>query len=236
MLHHRPCLYPKAVLQALLCAAFVFLLTNAEPAQAQTATGEMVYQPAGARLVLPENWRPTGIWAQNPTAGEQPNGLLFSGEAQAPTGEGVTTFTLNRFPAIAVPSEAFPQMTAAEQQQLCDGLLKNFTAELSKETGVAPAGAKAMIKRLNGWYVVMLTARFITTDTDIIINQIAYSLPNRVVFLAFYTQTPLISVIAPDISQILDNFQPDASLAPRNLPPRQAEETLDAYLDRIKAQ
>ena len=82
MLHHRPCLYPKAVLQALLCAAFVFLLTNAEPAQAQTATGEMVYQPAGARLVLPENWRPTGIWAQNPTAGEQPNGLLFSGTAK----------------------------------------------------------------------------------------------------------------------------------------------------------
>lgn len=216
------------------CAAFLLAAPDASRAEEETTSQDTVYEPAHTRLALPENWGPSGPWAENPAAGEQPGGLLFSGEAHAPTGEAVTKFTLNLLPPIAIPSEAFPQMTAAEQQHFCDSLLKSFSSAFTKQAGVAPTGTKAMIKRLNGWYTVMLTARFISGDTDIIINQVAYSLPDRMLSLTFYTDAPLIAVMAPDMVYILDNFQPDSRITPREATPREPKETLDDYLARLK--
>lgn len=205
-------------------------------AQAEEANIPKVYEPAHSRLVLPtESWRPAGPWAENPNAGEQEGGLLFRGEAAAPTGEKVTDFSLMNLPAIAIPSEVFPQMSKEEQAKLCNGLLDNFTALFARQFGVKPLGAKAMIKRLGGWYAVMLTARFKLAEEDVITNQILYSLPDRVVALTFYTQTPLISIISEDIATILDNFQPDTRISPRELPERKAGEALDVYIKRIKS-
>ena len=220
----------------LLTLLGVFFLGGApHPAKAEEAATPKVYEPGHSRLILPtENWRPAGPWAENPNAGEQEGGLLFRGEALAPTGEKVTDFSLMSLPAIAIPSEVFPQMTKEEQAQLCNGLLDNFTALFARQFGVKPAGAKAMIKGLGGWYAVMLTARFKLAEEDVITNQILYSLPDRVVALTFYTQTPLISIIAEDIAAILDNFEPDTRLAPRELSRRNAGEALDAYIKRVK--
>lgn len=204
------------------------------PAQAENAGTDKIYEPAGTRLALPENWLPGKPWADDPTAGEQPGGLLFAGEAHAPTGETVTNFTLNRLPASAIPAEVLPLMTKAEQNQFCESLLKNFSEAFTRQTGVAPSGAKVMIKRLGGWYTIMLTARFVSGDTDLIINQVAYSLPDRMLSLTFYTQTPLITVMAQDMAYILENFNPDIKSPPRQAPPRRSGETLDDYLARIK--
>ncbi len=223
------------VIAAFLCAVFLLAASEASRAEEETASQDTVYEPAHARLVLPENWGPSGPWAKNPAAGEQPGGLLFSGEARAPTGEAVTKFTLNQLPPIAIPSDAFPQMSAKEQQQFCNSLLESFVTAFTKQAGVAPTGSKVMIKRLGGWYTVMLTARFISGDMDIIINQVAYSLPDRALYLTFYTEAPLISIMAPDMVYILDNFQPDARVTPREAPPREPKETLDDYLGRLKA-
>ena len=222
-----------AVLLALAC---LLMLARPFPAKAENEGADKVYEPANThvRLVLPENWRPAKAWAENPAAGEQPGGLLFAGEAFAPTGEAVTGFNVNRLPAIKIPSEVFPLMTQAEQNEFCQSLLKSFAESFTRETGVAPVGAKAMIKRLGGWYTIMLTARFISGDTDIIINQVAYSLPDKMLSLTFYTQAPLIAVMAPDMAYILESFNPDTRLAPREALPRENGETLDAYLARIK--
>lgn len=146
----------------------------------------------------------------------------------------MTAFNVNRFAAIEIPAEVFPLMTQAEQNEFCQFFLKGFAESFTRETGVAPVGAKVMLKRLGGWYTIMLTARFISGDTDIIINQVAYSLPERMVSLTFYTQAPLIAVMAPDMAYILENFNPDTALAPREAAPRRAGETLDDYLARIK--
>lgn len=225
----------RFILFALFCA---LLLTKAfgpapAPAFAEEPGTAKVYEPSHCRLVLPgDNWRPTGPWATDPKAGEEANGLLFQGDAVAETGETVTDFMLMKFPAISIPSEVFPQMTKAEQAQLCDGLLKNFKSLFAKQFGVQPVASRAMVKRLGGWYTVMLTARFKLGDEDTITNQILYSLPDRVVGLTFYTQTALISVIAEDIAAILENFQPDTRVTPRDLPGRNPGEALDAYIKR----
>ncbi len=223
------------VLLAFFCALFLAEIFGPAPAFAQEAETANTYEPAHCRLVLPGgNWRPTGAWATDPKAGEEAGGLLFKGEAVAESGEAVTDFMLMKFPAISIPSEAFPRMTKEEQAQLCDGLLKNFTALFAKQFGVQPAASKAMIKRLGAWYTVMLTARFKLGNEDTITNQILYSLPDRVVGLTFYTQAQLISVIAEDIAAILENFQPDTRIAPRDLPGRNPGEALDAYIKRVK--
>jgi hypothetical protein len=224
----------KIAAAVLLCAALLLAAPGSGWAEEDPASGESVYSPAQTRLVLPENWRPTGVWAQNPSAEEQPEGLLFSGEAHAPTGEAVTLFTLHRLPPLEIPSEVFPLLTPEEEQQLCDALAKNFIATFTEQTGVAPAGSKTMLNYLNGWHTVMLTARFISNQTDIIANRIIYSLPEQAVALTFLTETPMIAVVAPDITYILDNFQPDTRIAPRDLPARNPGETLDAYLVRMK--
>lgn len=220
-------------LLAWLCAAVILTGAGLRPALAQTATSDTVYQPGHSRLVLPENWEPSGPWAKDPATQEQPGGLLFSGQATAPTGEAVTEFTLHRLPAISIPAEALPLMTEAEQQQFCASFLKNFVAAFTEKTGVAPAGSKAMLKRLGEWYTIMLTARFINNGEDLIINQVGYALPDGLLALTFYTQTPLISVMAADMAYILDKFNPDERLSPRQLPPRESNESLDAYLQRI---
>ena len=224
-----------AIWTGLFCA-FVcsFMLLGLNPAQAENTGTDKIYEPAGTRLALPENWLPGKPWSDDPAAGEQPGGLLFAGEAHAPTGEVVTNFTLNRLPAIAIPAEVLPLMTQTEQNQFCESLLKNFSEAFTRQTGVAPTSAKTMIKRLGGWYTIMLTARFISGDTDLIINQVAYSLPDRMLSLTFYTQTPLITVMAQDMAYILENFNPDTTLAPREALPRRSGETLDDYLARIK--
>ena len=230
-------LWLRTTLAALLAFACLFTLAGPLPAVAQDDAGaDRIYEPASTRvrLVLPENWRPAQAWAENPATGEQPGGLLFAGEAFAPTGEAVTGFNVNRLPGIEIPAEVFPLMTQAEQNDFCQSLLDAFAESFTRETGVAPVGTKAMIKRLGGWYTIMLTARFISGDTDIIINQVAYSLPDRMVSLTFYTQAPLIAVMAPDMAYILENFNPDTALAPREAAPRRSGETLDAYLARIK--
>ncbi len=224
----------RAAFAALLGAACLFMLAAPFSARAEDAGTEKVYEPAHSRLVLPENWRPAKVWAENPKAGEQPGGLIFAGEAFAPTGEAVTEFTLSRLSAIEIPAEVFPLMTEAEQGQFCQSLLDNFVEAFTQQAGAAPTGSKVMIKRLGEWYTIMLTARFVSGDVDIIINQVAYSLPDRVLSLTFYTQAPLIAVMAPDMSYILENFNPDTRLAPREATPRKSGETLDAYLDRIK--
>ena len=227
----------RAAPAAFLVIACLLALAGPFPAGAQGDAGaDKIYEPANTRvrLALPENWRPAQAWAENPAAGEQAGGLLFAGEAFAPTGEAVTGFNVNRLPAIKIPSEVFPLMTQAEQNEFCQSLLKSFAESFTRETGVAPVGAKAMIKRLGGWYTIMLTARFISGDTDIIINQVAYSLPDKMLSLTFYTQAPLIAVMAPDMAYILESFNPDTRLAPREALPRENGETLDAYLARIK--
>ena len=232
-----PRLWLRTTLAALLAFACLFTLAGPLPAVAQDDAGaDKIYEPANTcvRLTLPENWRPAQVWAENPAAAEQPGGLLFAGEAFAPTGEAVTGFNVNRLPGIEIPSEVFPLMTQAEQNEFCQSLLKSFAESFTRTTGVAPVGTKAMIKRLGGWYTIMLTARFISGDTDIIINQVAYSLPDRMISLTFYTQAPLIAVMAPDMAYILENFNPDTSLAPREAAPRRSGETLDDYLIRIK--
>lgn len=224
-----------APLAAFFCAVVCLVaLLGVRSAQAESAGTDKIYEPAGTRLSLPENWLPGKPWADDPTAGEQPGGLLFAGEAHAPTGETVTNFTLNRLPASAIPAEVLPLMTKAEQNQFCESLLKNFSEAFTRQTGVAPSGAKVMIKRLGGWYTIMLTARFVSGDTDLIINQVAYSLPDRMLSLTFYTQTPLITVMAQDMAYILENFNPDIKSPPRQAPPRRSGETLDDYLARIK--
>lgn len=228
----------RATFAALLALACLFMLAGPFPAGAQGDAGpDKIYEPANTRvrLVLPENWRPAKAWAENPAAGEQPGGLLFAGEAFAPTGEAVTGFNVNRLPGIEIPSEVFPLMTQAEQNEFCQSLLDAFAESFTRETGVAPVGTKAMIKRLGGWYTIMLTARFISGNTDIIINQVAYSLPDCMISLTFYTQAPLIAVMAPDMAYILENFNPDTRLAPREAAPRRSGESLDDYLARIKS-
>ena len=226
--------FTTAIVAALFCA--IFLLAGQGLCQDQTepASESAAYQPNGLRLVLPENWRPARIWAQDPNAEEQPGGLLFAGEAFAPTGEAVTEFTVNRLPPIDVPAEAFPQMTPAEQQQFCNEQLRSFRATLAENIGVEPMEAKAMLKKLGDWHALMLTARFITNDKDFIINQIAYSLPDRLLVLTFCTDTPLIGVMAADMAYILENFQPDTAAKPRLAPQRKPDEPLYSYLERIK--
>ena len=49
---------------------------------------------------------------------------------------------------------------------------------------------------------------------------------------ALGAQTALISVIAEDIAAILENFQPDTRVTPRDLPGRNPGEALDAYIKR----
>ena len=235
MLSSRLCF--RAALAALLAFVCLFLLAGPFSAEAEDDAGvDKIYEPADTRVrvVLPENWRPAKAWAENPDTGEQPGGVLFSGEAVAPTGEAVTGFNVNRLPGIEIPAEVFPLMTQAEQNDFCQSLLDAFAESFTRETGVAPVGTKAMIKRLGGWYTIMLTARFISGDTDVIINQVAYSLPDRMVSLTFYTQAPLIAVMAPDMAYILENFNPDTRLAPREAAPRHSGESLDDYLARIK--
>ena len=221
----------------LLCAACLLAGPGLERAGAENADAgaEAVYAPGNSRLTLPENWNPSGPWAKDPAAGEQAGGVLFSAQALAPTGEEVTNLTVYRLPAIKIPAEALPQMSEKEQRQFCDSLLKSFVVAFTDKTKVAPVGSKAMIKRLGDWYTIMLTSRFVKGDMDIIINQVSYSLPDGLLSLTFYTQTPLISVMASDMTYILDNFQPDVRLVPRKLPPRADNESLDAYLDRIAA-
>ena len=214
----------------------IFLLVGTGLCQNQTepASEDAVYELSGLRLVLPENWRPAGVWAKDSAAAEQPGGLLFAGEAFAPTGEAVTEFTINRLPPIDIPAAAFPQMTPAEQQQFCNDQLRGFKAALTKSMGVEPVEARAMLKELGGWHALMLTARFITDDKDFIINQIAYSLLDCLLVLTFSTDTPLIAVIAPDMAYILENFQPDTTVGPRVVPQRKPDEPLYSYLERIK--
>ena len=214
----------------------IFLLVGTGLCQNQTepASEDAVYELSGLRLVLPENWRPAGVWAKDSAAAEQPGGLLFAGEAFAPTGEAVTEFTINRLLPIDIPAEAFSQMTPAEQQQFCNEQLRGFRAALTKNAGVEPVEARAMLKDLGNWHVLMLTARFITDDKDFIINQIAYSLPDRLLVLTFCTDTPLIAVMASDIAYILENFEPDTSARPRIAPQRKPNEALYSYLERIK--
>ena len=219
---------------ALFCAIFLLVDPGLCQDQTETASEGEVYKPSGLLLILPESWRPTGVWAQDPAAEEQPEGLLFSAEAFAPTGETVTEFTINRLPPIGIPAEAFSQMTPEEQQQFCDDQLQDFRAALTEYTGVEPVNAKAMLKKLGDWHALMLTARFITGDKDFIVNQIAYSLLDRLVVLTFYTDTPLIGVMAADMAYILENFQPDATARPLPTPQRKPNEPLIGYLERIK--
>ncbi len=226
--------YTSTIVVALFCAVFLLATPGLSRAEPETTSADQAYQLGNLRLILPENWRPTGVWAKDSSAGEQPGGLLFAGEAFAPTGEAVTEFTINRLLPIDIPAEAFSQMTPAEQQQFCNEQLRGFRAALTKNAGVEPVEARAMLKDLGNWHVLMLTARFITDDKDFIINQIAYSLPDRLLVLTFCTDTPLIAVMASDIAYILENFEPDTSARPRIAPQRKPNEALYSYLERIK--
>ena len=160
--------------------------------------------------------------------------MLFSAEAVAPTGETVAEFAVHRLPAIEIPAEAFSQMTPAEQQQFCNDQLRDFKAVLAKHTGVEPVKTNAMLKELGDWHTLMLTSRFIMDDKDFIINQVVYSLPDRLVVLTFHSDTPLITVMAGDMVYILENFKPNTS-GPRALPQRKPDEALNNYLERISA-